>query len=437
MSTTLANCRILLSKEMGDYWASESTTPNPAAKTALTDTQLAAKADDWIDGDREMYDLITDADVNEHEERHITALASGVLTMVTHTANNVAGVSYEIHRLFPASEKRRALIHAAKAMYPHGFTEIRDESMVSGNWLKDGSFEIWTSSSALTNWTTTTSTIAQTTSSPYYKHGATSCKISTAAGTVKQAISNWDDLKRLAGRSITFTIQGWCDTASCLRISINDGATQTYSSYHTGDSAWTQDNPRNDDMYVQQFIDWNPTEITLTIHHEVAAATSYVDDARIIASTIDSPRIYIGNLNLVLNKPHQVLIEPYYYSKQEPWALIHNIRYDQTNGYMYLPSGVSPDYRLRILGNKYLDFYDSSGVVGTDWDDDSIDLDSPQIEILIAQAMIYLCQQRIVPNYTSGEGKEWAQSMAYWQAELRERINRFGMTSQPATVSWR
>ena len=103
---------------------------------------------------------------------------------------------------------------------------------------------------------------------------------------------------------------------------------------------------------------------------------------------------------------------------------------------MYLPSGISQDHRLRILGNKYLDFYDTSDVIGTDWPD-TIALNTPQIEILVAQAMVYLCQQRIVPNYTSGESKEWAISMAYWQAELRERISRFGMLSPGATVIWR
>ncbi|GAH20307.1 unnamed protein product, partial [marine sediment metagenome] len=41
---------------------------------------------------------------------------------------------------------------------------------------------------------------------------------------------------------------------------------ETFSSWHAGDDAWTQDDPRNDNLYVQQFIDWNPTEITFTVH---------------------------------------------------------------------------------------------------------------------------------------------------------------------------
>ena len=436
MTTSLEAANVLLSKELGDYWS--STTTGAGAATSLVDTALKAKANDWIDGDREMYAIVREG-TYDGLERKISSLnnSNGTLTILAYAGAPGTGIDYEVHRLFTPSEKRRALVHAAKAIYPHLFIEIRDETMVSGNWLKDGSFEIWTSTSALTHWTKSLSTLTKTTSSPYYKHGATSCKIATAAGYIEQTITDWDDLKRLAGKSATFSIQGWCDKASCLRISIYDGVNDiSYSNYHAGDSAWTQDEPNNDNMYVQHFIDYNPTEITFKIHHDVAAGTSYVDDARAIASIIDSPRIFINDLNLVLNKPHQVLIEPRNYSKQEPWSLIHNIKYDQTNGYMYLPSGVAQDYRLRILGNKYLDFYDSSDAIGTDWDD-TIALNTPQTEILVAQAAIYLCQQRIVPNYTSGESDRWAQALAYWQRELRERISRFGMTAPSATVSWR
>ena len=438
MTTSLLSAEAELSKQMGDYWS--STTTGAGLSTTLVDTALKAKANDWIDGDEEMYAFLVEEPVGSatiYDERKISSLdnSDGTLTTLAFDAAPGTGIDYEVHRLFTPSEKRRALVNAAKKIFPHLFKEIRNESMVSGNWLKDGSFEIWSSSSALTYWTTTTSTITKTTSSPYYKHGLTSCKISTAAGTVKQSITNWDDLKRLQNQTVTFSIQARCDTASCLRISINDGVNQTYSSYHAGDSAWTQDEPRNDNMYVQQFIDYNPTEITFTIHHEVAAATSYVDDGRGIGSILDSPRIYIGDLGLVKNKPSQVLIESRDYSTIEPWALIQNILYDQTNGYMQLPSGVSPDYRLRILGNGYLDFYDSSDVVGTDWDD-TIAIDHPQTEVLVAQAAIYLCEQKVLPTETSGDSGRWERALAYWKDELRERKGKFSMQMPEVTVTW-
>ena len=44
MSTTLANARIQLSKEIGDYWA--STTTSSGSTTTVVDTALKAKTND-------------------------------------------------------------------------------------------------------------------------------------------------------------------------------------------------------------------------------------------------------------------------------------------------------------------------------------------------------------------------------------------------------
>ena len=433
MTTSLEATCVLLSKQLGDYWA--STTTGAGLATTLVDTALMAKANDWIDGDREMYAIVREG-TYDGLERKISSLdnSDGTLTILAYAGAPGTGIDYEVHRLFTPSEKRRALVHAAKAIYPHLFIEVRDESMVSGNWLKDGALLKWTTSTNPTYWVADTVTVTKATTLPYFKHSTQSAKLDTATGFIYQDIALWEDLQGLAGKTVTFTAQGHCDTASCLRLAIlYDGTNLTYSDYHAGGSDWTED---GEPLEVQYTIDDTPTDIEFRVYHDVAAGTSYVNDLRVIAGSIDSPRLYISDLSLVQNKPHQVLIEPANYSKQEPWTLIHNIRYDQTNGYMYLPSGVSQDYRLRILGNKYLDFYDTSDVVGTDWAD-TIAIDTPQTEILVAQAAVYLCQQMIVPNYTSGEGDEWARALSYWQRELRERISRFGMLSPPATVSWR
>ncbi len=431
MTATLANSRIELSKQINDYWASAST--GAGSTTTIVDTLLKAKQNTWIGKD--MYDLITESGhASVDEERQISSFdnSAGTLTVLAHDNTTGTSMDYEVHRLFTASDKRRALIIAARMAWPYIHEKIWDESMVSGNWFKDGSFEIWTSSSALTYWTTTTSTIAKTTTSPYYKHGDTSCKISTAAGTVKQSITNWDDLKRLAGQTVTFSIQVWCDTASCLRVSIYDGVNaQTYSNYHAGDSAWTQDDPRNDSMYVQQFIDWNPTEITFTIHHEVAAGTSYVDDARCIGPY--QPRLFIETLGLSQEKPVQVEIEPSNYSTDEPWAQVFNSRLDTELGYLYLPSSVQRDRRLRIKGIGYLDFLDSSGDSGTAWDS-TININSPQTDILIAQAILYLYTQMSLPNFSRSTKQDFQEMMGFWERELRVRIGKHGMEVQSIPV---
>ncbi len=434
MTTPLSSARIELSKQLNDYWAGTSTTPASALTTELTDTALKAKENAWIT--KGTFDLITDDTTNTNEERKISALVntSGAITMLAHTSANIAGIEYEIHRLFTASEKRIALIAAARMAWPYIHEKIWDESMVSGNWLKDGSFEQWNSAgTSLTYWSKANSVITKTTSSPYYKHGAISCKISGNTEEVSQGIPYWDDLKRLAGQSVTFSIQAWCDTASCLRISINDGTTQTYSSYHAGDSAWTQDDPRNDSMYVQQFIDWNPTEITFTIHHENASATSYVDDARVIGPY--QPRLFIETLGLAQEQPIQVEIEPTNYSTDEPWAIIFNSRLDTELGYIYLPSSVQRDRRLRIKGIGYLDFLDSDGASATAWDS-TININSPQIDILIAQAILYLYTQMSLPNFSRNTRQDFQEMIGFWESKLRTAIGKFGMEVQSIPVRY-
>ncbi len=432
MTTTLSAVRIELSKQIGDYWASITT--STGTTVTFTDSALMAKANDWLsDAPQEMYDLITtDTSTGTilNNERKLSSLdnTTGLITSLAHSNNVNTGVGYEIHRMFNASEKRRALIYAAGHAYPYIFKRIRDESKVSGNWLKDGSFEVWTSSSALTHWTTSVSTIAQTSSAGLFKHGAYSCKLSTAAGYIEQSITNWEDLKRLAGRTVTFTVQGHCNTASCLRLSINDGTTTTYSDYHDGDSAWTtNDTP----MSVSAAIQDHPTAISFKIHHALAAATvSYVDDARVIAGIND--KVYIGDLGLHQHSPHAVYMEQGGYSRIEPWEKLHSYRVDKA-GYLYL-EGQPNNYTLRIEGIAPLDFL-ASGVSSTAWTA-TIDIDAPQTDILIAEAVMYLYIQMVMPNYTSGERDSFVQILQYWEKELNSRRFKYAMVAPPATIKW-
>jgi len=414
-----------LSRQTGDYWV--STTTSAGSSEAIVDTAMIAKANDWIsDAPQEMYDRITSGTYDE-EERKISSLdnTTGTLTPLAHGGTIASGVTYEVHRLWSASEKRRALIYAARRSYPYLFNRIKDESKVSGNWLKDGSFEVWTSSSALTHWTTSASTIAQTTTAGLFKHGNTSCKISTAAGYIEQTISNWDDLKKLAGKTVTFTAQGHCDAANCLRLAIYDGTTTTYSDYHDGDSGWTTN---SDPLSVTATIQNSPTAVTFRIYHASAVGTSYVDDARVIGGIND--KVYIGDLNLEQDAPHSVSAERSSYSNGEPWIRLHEYTVDN-EGYLYI-SGLANGYTLRIEGIAPLDFL-ASGVSSTSWAA-TIDIDSPQTDILVAEAVMYLYIQMISPNYTSGERDTFAQMLQYWENELAERRAKFGMIAPQGTV---
>src|SRR3972149_846942 len=117
MSTTLEAAVVELSKQIGDYWASNATSAGAAGGTTVVDTLLKAKANDWIS--LEAYDRLTSG-TYDNEERKISSLdnTTGTITVLAHGGQVASGVTYEIHRLFTATEKLRALVNAAAHISP-------------------------------------------------------------------------------------------------------------------------------------------------------------------------------------------------------------------------------------------------------------------------------------------------------------------------------
>jgi len=425
MTSTLISVQAELSRQLGDRWA--STTTGAGTTATLVDSALKAKASDWVQD--EAYVMLTEEPGSAaaiYDIRRATGLSTDTLTVFDFSAAPGTGIDYELHRLFHPDDKNKALVYGARAAYPSIHEKIRDESFVAGNWLKDGSLEIWTSDSNPTYWTVDTSTIAKNSTLSLTKGGIYSAKLTTSAGFLYQDIALWDDLKQLAGKSVTFTVQGHCDTASCLRIAIlYDGSTLTYSDYHDGDSAWTED---GQPLSVSIQIDENPTDIEFRIYHDVGAGTSYVDDARVMGP--DGARLYIGDLGLAQNMPHRVSVEQGDYNNRAPFLTLDTVEYDPENGYIRTPN-VS-DLRLRIEGYGYLDFL-ASGVSSTAWTA-TININSPQTDILVAQAALYLYTWMSMPNFDSGTTERFQQGMGFWQGELQRRKNLFRMPSLPITI---
>lgn len=426
MTSTFLVTMSEVSRQIGDSWS--STTTAAGSTTTLVDDALKEKQNAWADNKNTWAFLIEEptSTASIYDERLVASLATGTLTTFAFSEAPGTGINYEVHRLFKPSRKKEAIVAATRASFPAIHKKILDESLVSHNWLKDGSFEIW-SSSSLTYWTTTTSTITQTHTAYYFKHGVDSMKIATAKGTVKQTVSKWDDLKKLAGKTVTFTVRAHCDKEDCLRISIADGTDTTYSDYHVGDSAWTEDNAP---LSVEATIGDNPTAIEFTIYHDVAAGSSYVDDGRVMGP--DNPRTYIGNLGLAQDRPYAVYMERGDYRNIEPWVRLSNISYE--GGYMTLPNNVPRDYRLRVEGIGYLDFL-LAGVVSTSWTA-SISIDQPQLDILVAHAILNLYTELSMPNMTSGDRSAYQEMMGFWKQEVRDRVRRSGMEMPVAQVNW-
>jgi hypothetical protein len=210
-------------------------------------------------------------------------------------------------------------------------------------------------------------------------------------------------------------------------LAIYDGTTTTYSDYAAANSAWTTNNTP---MTVSAIIQDHPTAVTFRIYHAVALGISYVDDARVISGIND--KVYIGDLGFAQNSPHTIYMEQGGYSRIEPWEKLHSYKIDNA-GYLYL-EGYSNNYTLRIEGIAPLDFL-ASGVSSTAWTA-TIDIDSPQTDILIAEAVIYLYEQMVSPNYISGEREPFVQMLQIWEKKLADRRAKYAMIAPNTSVRW-
>lgn len=425
MSTTLLNSLTAICKDLNDNFT--GTTTGAGSATTMVDSTLTGKQNDFIPRNGAWVILLEEpaGDAAIYDERLVTALdnSTGTLTTVTFAAAPGTGIDYRLTRLFSPSDYRTALIHAAKDAYPVLSTKIRNEAKRAGNWLKDGSFEYWTSSSALGYWTASSSTLTQTSTAKLFIHGSYSCKLSGDAGYVGQSITNNDDLKLLRGKSVTLRGRGHSDTASSLRMAIYDGTTLTYSDYHPGNSAWDDD---TDSWYVTADISATATEVSIRAYHDQAAAIEYIDDFRLTSDNYD--RVYIGDLSIAQDSPIKV-------------SYSHNLRTQSWvpvqaeaggDGYIYLDAPV--DAYLRIEGTGYLDYL-VSGSSSTAWTA-AIAVDEPQLQILTAQAALYLYQQMSLPNMVSGNNEAYIQGYNFWTQELKKRKYKFGMERPNARSVW-
>lgn len=129
MSTTLLASVQELSKQLGDSW--QSTTTGAGSATTLVDAALLAKANDWITDNT--WAFLTEEPAGNaaiYDERKVSSLvnSTGTLTTLTFAAAPGTGIDYEVHRLFSPSEKRTAIIAAARRSFPDINLPISDTS---------------------------------------------------------------------------------------------------------------------------------------------------------------------------------------------------------------------------------------------------------------------------------------------------------------------
>lgn len=426
MTTTLLNAEVQLSRDIGDYWA--GTTTSGGSSTTLIDTALMAFGAGWIS--KTAWTMITSGTYAE-EERKVSSMApaTGTVTTLAHSGTIATAVTYRLHRICSASDKRVVLIQACQDAYPDIHEKVRDERERAGNWLRNGNPSVWTLTTVPDNWVVSALTCAENTTKPYYIRGSSSAQLDTAAGYLYQGVTQCPHFWELAGQTVRFEARGWCDTASALRLAIYDGTDTTYSTYHPGSSDWND--PRANNFYVEAFIPTTPTDIEFRVYLDSAAATAYVNDMRVTGPAYE--RIYVGHLSLSNNIPIAVYQQRDDMLYSEPWTLVRNGLEVDEDGWLYIPEAET-GYRLRIEGVGYLDFL-ASGAASTSWSA-TVNINQPQLRILTAQAATQLYEQYIMPNMTTGTAESYMRGLNIMRRKLAERIATYGMDNMPAITDF-
>jgi len=230
-----------LSELHDDYHSLQTTAIGTT--TTVVDTSLAnlpgGDDNDFCAG---WYVLIThDGDSSEGEVRRVTSYARGTQTITVESVFPQAigsGKNYELHRINP-DLKHTALSRALEEVYPDLYLPLRSETIVIDNLLSNADFEEAIDSGAHPSWTNGGSpTVTAETSTVY--HLTQSAKIVDGGGDPGQIYQDASvNIAEVAGRTATFKMWVWSDTASESRVRLGfDGSQIENSDYHTGDSSW-------------------------------------------------------------------------------------------------------------------------------------------------------------------------------------------------------
>jgi hypothetical protein len=439
MSKTLANLRDRLSEVIGDYWHSTVTTAINA-DTLLDDTKLANKrggtTDDYF---VDWHVLITSG--NNAGTNRIVADYDGTINYrltlqgANLTDDGTTLATYELHKYDP-DEKKKVINQAARELYPILFKPVRDKTLVAGNMLPDSHFEWWTSSTALKFYKTSNASLAKTSTAGLTWGGTYSAKVTASATNGYMYVSSNEHprLLDLADREVTFHCAAYPQSDDGAKIEIYtvkaDGTTQTHTSTTSSYAGkWSilklDDKSINDDIqYIEfRFYSVNNGEYV------------YFDAAWISTS---------GNvLELLLPEPLregavcQVRRQFTAHSDDVPDDMGWGARYEEVFGwkivndgtykYLRLPYSYT-EQRLELIG--YAPLEDD-----LDSDTDTMSINDPQTELLIAYAAALLYEsKRGVPSvdgvdlYTT-EFNRWVQKAEYLKRKLR-------MAKPASQISW-
>ncbi len=268
---------------MGKDYEFDTTTNITTNNSVISTTVIA-----WDEGRDDFYNnwwmYITEGN-NTGKVRRVSDYATATGTLTVSGAALVAETGAVTCRLYvyDRDDAITALNNAIREVFPSLFQDVDDMTLVTGNHLPDGSFENWSSSSALTWYTASNITLVQTTTASLIRgpRGTTSAKCTATAGNGYIYVDSYTFPRLLdfMGKTVSFKARAYPQTANDAYLVIYtlkaDGTAQTLTSTTTNAAAaWTllelEDQTLNDDL------------VKVELRFKVATSGQYVyfDEAR-------------------------------------------------------------------------------------------------------------------------------------------------------------
>jgi len=298
-TTTAATLLEEMSRDIGDYHTSSTTSVGAGDGTTVIDTSLADLTEDdgGIQAYLKMRSGTDDGNVRRSKrgDNGYTASSTTVTLTRAFSAQIASGVTYELHRFDPAI-KREAINRATQQLFPHLYLPLRDESLVVDNLLSNSGFETAASSNVHPSWSKVgTPTITDETS--IRRHLTNSAKIIASGAAEGQVQTAQVNIEELIGKTVHAAFWVYATTADWARIRVDtDGGTTFLSSdYHTGVDEWQY-------LEIHETIPDEATQLGLRL--EVAnGGTAYFDAGYMAVGPVYKytiPTTFIGGgLNFV------------------------------------------------------------------------------------------------------------------------------------------
>ena len=420
-----------LSEAIGDFLEFDTTT-NITTDTSVISTTLRQYDDGQDDYFNEWWLYITEGN-NITVERKISDYDTATGTLTVYGANlsaEAGAVTCRIGR-FKRGDKVKAIVDAIREIYPSLYKPIEDRTLVTGNFLPDGHFEWWSSSSALKFYTASNVTLAQTTTAGLYRGplGSTSAKATASADNGYFYISS-DSYPRLLGlQDKTVSAYVWAhpevadEAAIVIYTKQAAGSTQTLTSSTSNPAGEftlleLEDQTLNDDLAEVQ------------IRFKVASSTKY--------AYFDAGRVVSQNLNLYIlpedaqdGHINQVYVQTSGYSDNicddiNPrfWEEVYGFQIidDATYKYLWLPYFYSNERQIKLIGTMPLETLTA--------DDGTISLSGERINLLVAKAAQIFFERHEQPP-SSEDVSRFTSNALRWERKYKQLLLQHRM-SQPS-----